>query len=276
MNLTKNVTGDWDQAKTLLRADLDKIQRQINAILAQINAPVDALPVPPATISSANTVTTYGGDPLTAVAVKPNGGLAGNGTITNPLYSTGVSVAAAGALTGAGTVASPLSVAVDGVTITIVANQLVAAGTSAITALASTLITVSNAQALAGGDLADVVAAPGPGFYIMPLWVVAHASVATAYAAARDVLVRYSISTGGGGGSAANTLSTLASAIRNATGDYRYAQPATNSYLQTGFNTAANDNVNKSLYLNLGAANANGNAANYLKIKIYYAVVADI
>lgn len=277
MNLIKNVDGDWTQSKTKIRQDLDTIQRNINQILAQINAPEPEEEVAPATISAINTVTTYTGTPLTSVAVKPGSLITGNGIITSPLDMPGVNVATAGALTGVGTSASPLSVQVDNSTITINgSNQLVAASGGAITAIASSLITVTNGQALAGGDVADVVAAPGAGNFILPLWVIAHASVAIAYAASRDVQIRYSVTAGGGGGSSTNNLATLGSAIRNAAGDFRYAQPATGSYLQTGFNTAANDNINKSLYLNLGAANGAGSGGNTLKIKIYYAILADI
>ncbi len=127
MNLIKNVSGDWDTSKQKLRADLDEIQRNVNQILARINAPVTPTPVPPAVISSANTVTTFGAAPLTSVAVKPGSHITGNGIITNPLDFNGVSLNIAGGLTGAGTTASPLSVNVDGVTITINgSNQLVA------------------------------------------------------------------------------------------------------------------------------------------------------
>ncbi len=132
MNLIKNVSGDWDTSKQKLRADLDEIQRNVNQILAQINAPVTPTPVPPPVISSANTVTTFGSTPLTSVAVKPRSHILGNGTILNPLDFNGVSVSVAGGLTGAGTAASPLAVNVDGVTVTINgSNQLVAASSLA-------------------------------------------------------------------------------------------------------------------------------------------------
>lgn len=129
MNLIKNVTGSWDQAKQLVRQDLDTLQRTVNDIIAKINAPVPEVPIPPAVISSANTVTTFEGDSLTSVAVKPDSGLAGSGRITDPLYNTGifsgVTVGAAGALTGDGTSGSALAVSVDGTTITINgSNQL--------------------------------------------------------------------------------------------------------------------------------------------------------
>lgn len=281
MNLIKNVDGDWAQSKLRIRQDLDTIQRNINQILAQINAPEPAVEVPPATISSANTVTTYGTSPLTSVAVKPGSLITGNGRITTPLDMPGVNVAAAGALTGNGTSASPLSVSVDGSTITINGSNQLTGSSSPITIIDSGTYTVTHAQIIAGGDIANIVSAPVvTGTFILPLWIEAHGFYNVAYAAARDVLLRYSVTVGGGGGSAANNLATLSSAIRNATGDYRFAQPCTGSYLQTGFNTAANDNINKSLYLNVGAPNAGGSGAgpnpNYLTIRIFYAILTDI
>lgn len=278
MNLIKNVDGDWTQSKSRIRQDLDTIQRSINQILAQINTPVAATVVPPATISSANTVTTYGSTALTSVAVKPGSLITGNGKITNPLDMPGVNVSATGALTGSGTSASPLAVQVDGTTVTINgSNQLTAsAGASALSILVSSLITVSNSQALAGGDIADVIAAPGAGNTIMPLWVEAHAFVSVAYAAARNIELRYSQTVGGGGGSAADALSSISSGIRNTTGDYRYLQPCLLTNNSVAYNSATRDNINKSIYLNLGAANGAGNGANNVKIKIYYAIIADI
>ncbi len=147
MNLIKNVNGGWDLSKELVRQDLDTIQRTINQILAQINAPVTPTPAPPAVISSANTVTVPTTDFLTTVATLPTGALTGDGTITKPLGvqidgstitvnasnklvaatpAMTVHVDAAGALSGDGSIGSPLAVKVDGSTVTIVGDALVA------------------------------------------------------------------------------------------------------------------------------------------------------
>lgn len=56
MNLIKNTTGVG--SAEYVRQDLDTIQRTINQILAQIDAPVTPTPVVKAVISSANKVTT--------------------------------------------------------------------------------------------------------------------------------------------------------------------------------------------------------------------------
>ncbi len=85
MNLMKNVDGSWDQAKDKLRKDLDTIQRNLNNVVSQINAPTVAASVPPANITAANTPTTFSGKYLQSVALVPNSGLYGNGTLTNPL-----------------------------------------------------------------------------------------------------------------------------------------------------------------------------------------------
>jgi len=86
MNLLKNVDGDWHgDARQYVRQDLDTIQRTINALIAQVNAIKTPTPVPPAVLSSANSVTTFGAEFLRSVATKPGGGLVGNGTVTNPL-----------------------------------------------------------------------------------------------------------------------------------------------------------------------------------------------
>jgi hypothetical protein len=57
MNLTKNVTGDWQAAKQLLRGDLDTIQRAVTAIQTQMNATLVPDVPPVAIFSSANEVT---------------------------------------------------------------------------------------------------------------------------------------------------------------------------------------------------------------------------
>lgn len=124
MNLIKNVDGDWSIAKERVRQDFDKVQRNFNdlqaqfaALLKQVNTPAV---VPPAVITSANTVTTFDADFLRSVATKPGSGLTGKGTVTDPLgLNAAVTVAAAGALSGDGTSGSPLAVKVDGVTVTI-------------------------------------------------------------------------------------------------------------------------------------------------------------
>lgn len=184
MKLTKNVDGDWPTSKQLLRQDLDTIQRNINQILAQINAIEADTPVPPATISSAVTVTTYGADPLTSVATDPRGALLGKGTITDPLavnvdgstmsinssnqlVSSGLSsvaVSGSGAITGDGTGGSPLAVAVDGATITIVGNQLVAAGGANSISVAS--VTIADAAILTANTVPiQILSAASAGSY---------------------------------------------------------------------------------------------------------------
>ncbi len=88
MNLTKNVSGTWEQMKNYLRADLDTIQRQVNQILGQINAPVVPDKVPPPILSAANTATVFGKNFLTSVSLAPNSGLSGSGTVLDPLQAT--------------------------------------------------------------------------------------------------------------------------------------------------------------------------------------------
>ncbi len=83
MNLIQNVKGPWETAKQLVRQDLDTIQRTVNQILGQINAPDAAAVVRPAIISPSFRVTVYGSDPLTTVAVGD--GLIGNGTAIDPV-----------------------------------------------------------------------------------------------------------------------------------------------------------------------------------------------
>lgn len=145
MNLIKNVTGDWEASKQKLRSDLDEIQRNINNLTALVTAVTPPVPIPPAVISSANTVTTFTGDFLRTVATVPLGGLTGNGTITNPLGFGGLSLVVSSGLVGKGTSASPLGVNVDGSTITINgSNQLVASVASG--SLLTTTVTISRTQ----------------------------------------------------------------------------------------------------------------------------------
>ncbi len=196
MNLIKNVEGEWGAAKNRVRGDLDTIQRAFNTLQAkldalqkQVNTPA---PVPAATITPANTVTTYDTDFLRSVSTIPHGGLKGNGTQTNPLgvdvdgstitlnsegqlvgSSGGVVVDTAGALDGDGTGGSPLAVRVDGVTITINgSNELEAAGGGSGVVVLEARITITNAQILTLGTVPVVlVPTPGPGFFTQVLWV---------------------------------------------------------------------------------------------------------
>lgn len=145
MQLINNEAGTWEQSKTFLTQDFATIQKNINAILAQINALEAPTPDPPAVIAPSNQVTIPSG-----VFTAHQGALLGNGLVTTPLAVNvdgttitvntknqltggGVVVDAAGGLTGAGTAGSPLAVNVDGATITINgSNQLVAAATQVV------------------------------------------------------------------------------------------------------------------------------------------------
>lgn len=134
MNLIKNVDADWNTAKGRVRQDLDTIQRNYNALQAQLDALSKVVntpaAVPAATIAANNRVTVPTGDFLSTVAV--GAGLTGDGRVTNPLIATasGLTLATSSALMGAGTVVSPLAVNPDGVTITINGSNQLVAGTS--------------------------------------------------------------------------------------------------------------------------------------------------
>lgn len=178
MNLIKNVDGDPKVWKGKVRQDLDVIQRTINALIAQVNAIVIPTPTPPAVVSSANTVTTFDDDFLRSVATVPLSGLTGKGTITDPLglsLTGAVSVDPAGALSGDGTAGSPLAVKVDGVSITIVGDQLVAAPSGGGQTVLEVQVTLSAAQLLTLNTIPVlVVGAPGVGQYVQVLWAKAH------------------------------------------------------------------------------------------------------
>jgi hypothetical protein len=135
MNLAKNVDGPWDQAKDKVRKDLDTIQRNVNQILAQINAPGSPIAAGAATFTSANTVT--------PVPQKvPTFTSSNIVTIPNNFLTF---VAVNKGLTGTGTTQTPLSVNVDGSTVTINgSNQLVASGSPQL--LLSASIPFSQAQ----------------------------------------------------------------------------------------------------------------------------------
>ena len=145
MQLINNEAGTWAEAKTLLHQDLATLQSTVNALIAQLNAPVTPATKPAAVIAPSNQVTIPSG-----IVTAHQGALNGNGltatplgvnvdgtTITvntkNQLTGGGVVVDVAGGLTGAGTAGSPLAVNVDGVTITINgSDQLVAAATQVV------------------------------------------------------------------------------------------------------------------------------------------------
>ncbi len=175
MNLTKNVSGTWEQMNNYLRADLDTIQRNFNALQAelealktQVNTPA---PVAPAIISAANKVTVPTGDFLSVVAI--GAGLTGDGRATNPLSAVGgqvVSVNPSGALDGDGTIPSPLGVRVDGSTIVINgSNQLQAASVSPFLYF-TTAVTTTFPSNLTIATTPIVVAAAASASIIVPIW----------------------------------------------------------------------------------------------------------
>lgn len=182
---------------------------------------------------------------------------------------TGVSVDAAGALSGDGTIASPLAVKVDGATITIVGDQLVAASAGGMTVSISSKMTISNAQIAAGASIPNLVAAPGAGLTIVPLFGVAY-SVAPAlniFTTTRDITLGY------GASSASNhRLINFAGIIAGgSTQDARYIVGLNNgANILFGAAISADSPPNKSIDVFFSGANSPGGVLAFVTIQIVY------
>lgn len=105
----------------------------------------------------------------------------------NPSSLTSVSVDAAGALSGDGTVASPLAVKVDGATITIVGDQLVASAPSS--PLLSIVANFPGGTGFVGSTGTTISAIPGK--VIVPLAYVLTSSITATPAVGCTVQLRY-------------------------------------------------------------------------------------